>query len=36
MRCLCLTLIFAAAVMTTGSYANQAASPPPGPITEKE
>ena len=36
MRCLCLTLIFAAAVMTTGSYANQAASQPPGPLTEKE
>lgn len=36
MRCLCLTLIFAAAVMTTGPRASQTASQPPAPISEKE
>lgn len=36
MRCLCLTLVFAAAVMTTGPHANQATSQPPGPISEQD
>ena len=36
MRCLCLTLVFAAAVMTTVPAANQAASKPPGPISEQD
>ena len=36
MRCLCLTLVFAAAVMTTVPDANQAASKPPGPISEQD
>ena len=36
MRCLCLTLVFAAAVMTTVPYANQAASKPPAPMSEQD
>jgi cytochrome c556 len=36
MRFLCLTLVFAAAVMTTVPDANQAASKPPGPISEQD
>ena len=36
MRCLCLTLVVAAAVMTTVPEANQAAPKPPGPISEQE
>jgi hypothetical protein len=36
MRCLCLTLVFAATVMTTVPDANQAASKPPGPISEQD
>ena len=36
MRCLCLTLIFAAAVMTTVPHANQAAPKPPVPISEQD
>lgn len=37
MRCLCLTLVFAAAVMTTGPRADQAtASQPPAPISEQD
>ena len=36
MRCLCLTLVFAAAVMTTVPDANQAASKPPVPISEQD
>lgn len=36
MRCLCLTLVFAAAVMTTGPQARQATSKPPVPISEQD
>ncbi len=36
MRCLCLTLVFAATVMTTVPGASQVPSKPPGPISEQE